>query len=611
VTINGFEISGVSVSSGNGAAIRYEGGTLTLNNDFFHNNEDGMLAASDPSGSITISHSEFAFNGTGDGQTHNLYVNDVGTLTITGSYFHDANVGHEIKSRAENTTITNTRIFDNSSPASYSIDLPNGGNATIQNNTIEKGANSQNGAFISYGEEGLVNTGTTVLIANNTFVNDRYSAVAVTGTATTPLLFQNNQLYGMNSGQIGSPVSESGTTYLSTRPTLDTSSLQAPCFAEGTRILTARGEVPVQALTESDRIVTGSGALQRLVWLGHRRIDLRRHPRRDLAAPVRICRDAFGPGMPRRDLRVSPDHCLFVDGGLIPAKLLINGMTIVLERETPSVTYYHVELERHAILLAENLPVESYLDTGNRALFANAGLALVLHPEFQVNTGLKHWAEHACAPLTVAPDAVEPVWRRLATRARALGCSPPNRATTEDPLLRVQVQGRTLRSLACRNGRAVFALPPGTQAVRLTSRSTVPSHTQPWVDDWRRLGVAVRRLELRCGGDRMPIALDGPGLAAGWHAVERDDASMWRWTNGDAVVDLLDCSGPMLLEVDVAITLRYPVADAQGTVGNGTSQYGSERAANSDNPVRASASNAARHQSGAGGKDLWLNVASR
>ena len=67
VTINGFDISGRQVTDGNGAAVRYEGGSLTLNNDYFHNNQDGLLGAPDLAGTITINNSEFAFNGAGDG----------------------------------------------------------------------------------------------------------------------------------------------------------------------------------------------------------------------------------------------------------------------------------------------------------------------------------------------------------------------------------------------------------------------------------------------------------------------------------------------------------------------------------------------------------------
>ena len=95
VTINGFDISGVTVPDANGAAVRYDGGALTLNNDYFHSNQDGLLGAADPNGTITINNSEFAFNGVGgDGHTHNIYVGNIALLTITDSYFHDANVGH-------------------------------------------------------------------------------------------------------------------------------------------------------------------------------------------------------------------------------------------------------------------------------------------------------------------------------------------------------------------------------------------------------------------------------------------------------------------------------------------------------------------------------------
>jgi len=138
ITINNFEFSGAKVSDGNGAGIRYEGGNLTLNNSYFHDNEDGLLGGSYPTGNLTINNSEFAYNGRGEGQTHNLYIGTVANLTIDHSYFHDASEGHEIKSRALNTTITNSRIFDMNGTASYSIDLPWGGNALIQNNIIQK-----------------------------------------------------------------------------------------------------------------------------------------------------------------------------------------------------------------------------------------------------------------------------------------------------------------------------------------------------------------------------------------------------------------------------------------------------------------------------------------
>src|SRR6478736_1066455 len=122
VTIRGFDISGARVTDNNGAAIRYEGGNLVLGHSYIHNNQEGLLATPPANlfgrGVIVIGNSEFASNGDGSGFTHNIYVGDLKQFTINASYIHDAIVGHEIKSRAETTIVTNNRIFDNTGSAS-------------------------------------------------------------------------------------------------------------------------------------------------------------------------------------------------------------------------------------------------------------------------------------------------------------------------------------------------------------------------------------------------------------------------------------------------------------------------------------------------------------
>ena len=96
ITINGFEFSGAAVADRNGAGIRMQTGNLTINDCYFHHNENGILTSSE-GGTLKIDDSEFAFNGNGNGLTHNLYVNGIASLIITDSYFHDASIGHEIK----------------------------------------------------------------------------------------------------------------------------------------------------------------------------------------------------------------------------------------------------------------------------------------------------------------------------------------------------------------------------------------------------------------------------------------------------------------------------------------------------------------------------------
>lgn len=152
------------------------------------------------------------------------------------------------------------------------------------------------------------------------------------------------------------------------------------CFAQGTRLRTAAGACPVEQLVVGDLVVTRTGVEREVVWIGHRRIRCDAHPDPTKVNPVRVRANAFGPGMPARDLILSPDHAVFADDVLIPVHMLINGDTIRQE-SVDLVRYFHVELASHDVILAENLPVETYIDTGNRAMFANTPLVR-LHADF-------------------------------------------------------------------------------------------------------------------------------------------------------------------------------------------------------------------------------------
>ena len=123
-------------------------------------------------------------------------------------------------------------------------------------------------------------------------------------------------------------------------------------------IRTSRGEVAVEDLTSDDKVLTVEGVYRPILWLGRRYIDCTRHNAPEHVWPVRIMRDAISLGVPARDLYLSPDHAVFLDHMLVPAKYLLNGTTIVQVRMI-EVMYYHVELDRHDVLLAEGLPVET------------------------------------------------------------------------------------------------------------------------------------------------------------------------------------------------------------------------------------------------------------
>ena len=195
------------------------------------------------------------------------------------------------------------------------------------------------------------------------------------------------------------------------------------CFAEGTLIATARGEVPVEALRAGDLVVAAHGGrrLQPLVWVGRTRIDLSRQRDRSRAAPVLIRAGALGRGIPFRDLRVSPGHALFLDGRLVPARLLVNGTTIVQETWRPAVTYFHVELARHGLVISEGAVSETYFDDGNRHLFDNAGVAALV-VDFEAWRGNGRYAAAACAPVLAEGDpALARIRARLDAGLRLVG----------------------------------------------------------------------------------------------------------------------------------------------------------------------------------------------
>jgi autotransporter passenger strand-loop-strand repeat protein len=197
--------------------------------------------------------------------------------------------------------------------------------------------------------------------------------------------------------------------------------LLIPCYANGTHILTTEGERLVEDIAVGDTVVTvrdGGPATAKVVWTGRRTIDILRYNKPEIVRPVRILAGAFGNNTPERDLRLSPHHAVYIDGALFEAVALINGITVIQEQTTRFVTYHHIELEQHDIMLAEGLPAESFLDTGNRDMFENTTGALQLHPDFRHPE-----AAPTCAPLHRTGPEVAAVHARLAAIAEAMtGC---------------------------------------------------------------------------------------------------------------------------------------------------------------------------------------------
>jgi hypothetical protein len=194
---------GAKVADRNGAAIRLEGTGFTLRRAFLHDNENGILSGANPNSRVLIEFSEFGHNGAGDGQSHNLYIGDVGTLIFRYSYSHDANIGHNLKSRARTNIIAYSR-FSSTPPGrpgstatgkpSFEIDLPNAGTSYVIGNVIEQPAANDNSNILAYGEEGPSDLHQDLYVINNIFLNDyeKGTFVMVGGKVSKPVLIQNN-----------------------------------------------------------------------------------------------------------------------------------------------------------------------------------------------------------------------------------------------------------------------------------------------------------------------------------------------------------------------------------------------------------------------------------
>ncbi len=344
--------------------------------------------------------------------------------------------------------------------------------------------------------------------------------------------------------------------------TLSGNTITLACFLSGTLIETADGPMPVEMLRAGQQVTTieqGGRVARPLRWVGSRTIDAADIPDDEDAYPVRIRAGAFAPDQPLRDLLVTGEHGIHVGGGLIPARMLVNGRSILRDTGIARYIVHHVELDTHAILLAEGLPVESYLDTGNRASFDAAESPASGRP--WPRRARRSWRGDAAAPLTVGREAVEPVWRALSQRADRLGLAPlPELSLSGEPGLGVLLAGGQVLLPRWRSGeRHWFHLPDGARPLRLLSRSARPSEViGPFVDDRRRLGVGVSRITLWNGlTDTVLQASELSG--AGWHELEDGR----RWTDGEATLSMPAATGPdSFLEVQLGARTQYRTGPA-------------------------------------------------
>jgi hypothetical protein len=183
------------------------------------------------------------------------------------------------------------------------------------------------------------------------------------------------------------------------------------CFCPGTRISTPDGYTLVENLAIGDLVTTASAGAQRIKWIG-RRSYAAPFCNNSRTLPIRIAKGALGKNLPSRALHLSPGHALAIDGQLVHAGRLVNGASITQKASAKLVEYFHIELETHEVIFAENLPVESFMDEDFRAQFENAASYAALYPGARA-------PRTACLPALRDGFELFALQRRLAHRAGA------------------------------------------------------------------------------------------------------------------------------------------------------------------------------------------------
>ena len=372
-----------------------------------------------------------------------------------------------------------------------------------------------------------VNGGFQVFNGNlNFFANDSSNLhaqfISLDDNTTSGITFQ---AYDVNLGQDTNSFTSSPTVF----------GVGPPCFASGTRILTDCGAVAVENLAVGDRLITRSGEVRPIKWIGHISLVCSRSPDPRDVWPIRVAAGAFAENRPSCDLWLSPGHNIAAEGVLMPISALQNGKTIV-QHQRATVEYWHVELDKHDIIFAEDLAVESYLDTGNRAAFANGVAFIGAHPDFEPS----HWSD-TCLPLVKGGVEVARVKTALLERLGSFGC-----VATSEADIHVMADRKRIEPIKLGARRFAFVLPRGCVDIRLKSRTFIPAYTRPESIDDRSLGICIKRLQI----DGEAIALESEALlSASWHGLETDQ----RWTRGSAPLP----ANSRLVVIDLAAPGRY------------------------------------------------------
>jgi len=367
------DATGTSTASTNAITVNYNSGTgvLTLTGANETNATWQSLlqhiqynnTSDSPTGSRSLSVT--ATNSGGGGNTATISGNTINVTPVDDDPVNTVPGSTQV----EDFTVAGDLIFSSGNGNQISVN-------DVDNTTLTVTLTVSNGTLTLNGTSGLsFTTGDGAGDATMTF-SGTTSAI---NTALNGLAYHTTST-NLQSGNTDDTLTV--TTSDGSAPTdSDPINIDVICFMPGTNIAVPDGEAKVETLRAGDRVVTADGSVKKVCWIGRQTVSMKfADPLRVL--PIRIREGALSENLPCRDLLISPDHAILVDGVLVQAAALVNGTSIVRESDVPQVyTYYHVELDDHSLVLAENVAAETFIDNVDRLGFDNWAEHEALYPQ--------------------------------------------------------------------------------------------------------------------------------------------------------------------------------------------------------------------------------------
>lgn len=480
-----------------------------------------------------------------------------GNSTPTGCTTN-VNLGADANIVMNNVWLTSTAGFNN-----YKL----GEGSTLEFNLYESTKVLSNVSF-DLGDTGnstlVFNSGTSTVDYSNPPKITGLSAgdqVQITG-ATQGGIEGNNLVFRNDDGKVMGNFDASGQDL--SKVTFEGGTMNYACYLKGTHIATPTGEVKVETLRIGDKVMTASGNVSTVKWLGHRALYKSRIPAKDVirAFPILFKKDSIAQNIPHRDLTLSPGHHICFNDMLVPAMMLVNGHTIVQQFDAKVFVYFHVELEQFDIMLAEGVPTESYVDTGNRNMFQNAA-EVAFNPDFGPPAGRP---EVDGIKVVQRGPEVEAIRKKLLVRAEKM----TGMSLSEDAALYIEVNGERIESTPAFSKEGVyhFALPAETGDVHVLSRSaTVREVTVHARRDLRKIGVGLSGIAVIDANGRRELDLLDQQIQ-GLNAAQNVHGREMRWTDGHATIPapIIAPMGPATLELTVLRTYTYWVQDSVNAI---------------------------------------------